>query len=96
MACILGYFLLPLNLLYSNSVFSGLRGSRFPHRRDGGGRLGGESNVAIAGVPAIRGYAAEDIYLGEFSPHAVPTVKQGRMIQLDGMPGPARDEVNLL
>ena len=28
-ACILGYFLLPLNLLYSNSVFSGLRG--FPH-----------------------------------------------------------------
>ena len=29
MACILGYFLLPLNLLYSNSVFSGLRG--FPH-----------------------------------------------------------------
>ena len=40
-----------------------------------GGRynvLRGESNVAI--VPAIRGYAAEDIYLGEFSPHAVPTV----------------------
>ena len=30
--------------------------------------LRGESNVAI--VPAIRGYAAEDIYLGEFSPHA--------------------------
>ena len=31
MACILGYFLLgvPLNLLYSNSVFSELRG--FPH-----------------------------------------------------------------
>ena len=28
-ACILGYFHLPLNLLYSNSVFSGLRG--FPH-----------------------------------------------------------------
>jgi hypothetical protein len=28
-ACILGYFLLPLNLLYSNSVFSELRG--FPH-----------------------------------------------------------------
>ena len=30
-ACILGYFLLPLNLLYSNSVFSELRG--FPHSR---------------------------------------------------------------
>ena len=28
-ACILGYFLLPLNLLYSNSVLPGLRG--FPH-----------------------------------------------------------------
>ena len=31
MTCILGYFLLPPNLLYSNSVFSGWRGSRFPH-----------------------------------------------------------------
>ena len=27
----------------------------------------GESNVAI--YPAIGGYGAEDIYLGEFSPH---------------------------
>ena len=30
--------------------------------------LRGGSNVAI--VPAIGGYGVEDIYLGEFSPHA--------------------------
>ena len=30
----------------------------------------GESNVAIDPGPAIGGYGAADIYLGEFSPHS--------------------------
>ncbi len=31
----------------------------------------GESNVLVAIDPAIGGYGAADIYLGEFSPHFV-------------------------